>query len=286
MFAVVATLALAAACSAATPGGSPGQASNPTTLAGQAPSPSATIAAPASAPATPTSVASPAAAWPVSPEPLPSAMSGAAERLTCGGSTFSRSALGAPTDAARASGPQYDALRATLAQFADAFPGASGWPWQLVAEDASGATFLARTDALGSPGWVTAEVSHAGGTWKPRSIGQCHLSVVIAPDLGPARWALDPAYPAPGPTSTELHVLVWELSCNGGTPLTGRIGPPVIDYGATTVTITLGVRPLGGIQTCPGTRGTPATIRLPQPLGPRTLLDGGTFPPAAPSPMF
>lgn len=52
--------------------------------------------------------------------------------LTCGGMTFSRSALDAPTGAQHRAGPEYDALRATLAQFAPEFPGAGacsgGWP--------------------------------------------------------------------------------------------------------------------------------------------------------------
>jgi hypothetical protein len=222
----------------------------------------------------------------VSPEPLPSAMSGAEETLTCGGMTFPRSALDAPTGAQHRAGPEYDALRAVLAQFAAEFPGSGTWPWQLVAEDPTEATFLARTDAVGTPGWVSVEATHDSSGWHMRTIGQCNLSVLVAPDLGPARWALDPAYPAPDPASTELHVLVWELQCNGGSPLTGRIGPPVIDYAATTVTLTLGVRSLGGVQTCPGSRGTPAMVRLSERLGPRTLLDGGTVPAAAPSPMF
>ena len=51
--------------------------------------------------------------------------------LTCGGMTFWRSALDAPTSALHRAGPD-DALRATLAQFAPEFPGAGacpgGWP--------------------------------------------------------------------------------------------------------------------------------------------------------------
>lgn len=232
------------------------------------------------------STPAPLVTWPVLPEPLPGAMPGSAEMLTCGGMTFPRSALGAPTGAQHRAGPEYDALRAALAQFAGEFPGGGTWPWQLVAEDATGATFLARTDALGAPGWVSVETAHDANGWHMRTIGQCNLAVLIAPGLGPARWALDPAYPAPGPASTELHVLVWEVQCSGGSPLTGRIGPPVVDYGTSTVTVTLGVRPLGGVQTCPGSHGTPAIVRLSEPLGSRTLLDGGTVPAAVPSPMF
>jgi hypothetical protein len=51
------------------------------------------------------------------------------------------------------------------------------------------------------------------------------------------------------------------------------------DVRATAVTITIGVRPLTGLQTCPGIPGTPDLVRLAEPLGKRTLLDGGRVPP-------
>jgi hypothetical protein len=106
------------------------------------------------------------------------------------------------------------------------------------------------------------------------------------PQFGRAIWALDPAFVSPGSDATELHILVWEMACSSGSPATGRMSTPVIAYTATTVTITIGVRPLGGPQACPGPPGTPATLRLAEPLGTRTLLDGGRVPPAPPSPAF
>ena len=51
------------------------------------------------------------------------------------------------------------------------------------------------------------------------------------------------------------------------------------DVRATAVTITIGVRPPTGLQTCPGIPGTPDLVRLAEPLGKRTLLDGGRVPP-------
>jgi hypothetical protein len=109
----------------------------------------------------------------------------------------------------------------------------------------------------------------------------------LSPEFGRATWALDPAFPAPKPGSTELHILVWEQACSSGTPPTGRMSAPVIRYADTTVTITIGVRPLSGAQDCQGiTRGTPDLVQLAEPLGTRTLLDGGHVPPAPPTPMF
>ena len=101
-----------------------------------------------------------------------------------------------------------------------------------------------------------------------------------------AMWAPDPAFSPPGPGSTSMHILVWEMACASGRPTTGRMSAPAVSFGSTTVTVTISVRPLGGIQTCPGPSGTPAILILPEPLGARTLLDGGRTPVGPPSPGF
>jgi hypothetical protein len=226
--------------------------------------------------------------FPVSAEPLPSATSGTATaNLTCGGGrTFPRSGLDAPTGAENAAGPEFDALRASLAKVGPEFPGSAAWTWRLAGRDATGATFLAKTDSSGEPGWVSIEVVDSPTGWGPSGMGQCDPLVVLSPDFGPATWALDPAFPSPGPTSTELHILVWERTCSSGSPTTGRMSAPDIAYTPQTVTITIGVRPLGGPQACPGPPGTPASVGLAEPLGTRTLLDGGRVPAAPPSPAF
>jgi hypothetical protein len=238
-------------------------------------------------------VASPGASaplptFPVSAEPLPSATSGTtAANLTCGGGrTFPRSGLDAPTGAENASGPEFDALRASLTKFGPEFPGSAAWTWRLAGRDATSAIFLAWTNSSGQPGWVSIEVVKDADRWKPSGMGQCEPLVVLSADFGPATWALDPAFPAPGPASTELHILVWGTTCSSGLPATGRISAPDVEYTPDAVTITIGVRPLPGIQTCQGVPGTPAIVGLAEPLGTRTLLDGGRVPAAPPSPAF
>jgi hypothetical protein len=227
--------------------------------------------------------------WPVPPEVLPPATAGTPDaRLTCGGRTFPPSGLNASTGAQNASGPAFDALRAALFKFGDAFPGAPGLSWRLAGQDDTGAIFLARTDALGPPGWMSVEVTASAAGWQPTSMGQCAPFVVLSPEFGPASWALDPASASPAAATTELHILVWERACSGGAPATGRISAPVVVSGATTVTITVGVRPLvvpaGEALTCESPPGTPAVLCLSEPLGQRTLLDGGQVPPVPPSP--
>jgi len=104
--------------------------------------------------------------------------------------------------------------------------------------------------------------------------------------FGRASWALDPAFPDPVPETTELHILVWERACSGGVQIVGRMAPPVIEYAAATLTVTMRVRPLTGFQTCPLGPGTPALVHLAEPLGERTLLDGDGDPPAEPTAPF
>ena len=136
------------------------------------------------------------------------------------------------------------------------------------------ATFLDRGERAAEIGWPTvAEVLPPAASEIPAG-------------FGPATWALDPAFPLPGPTASKLHVLVWERACSSGRPTSGRMSAPVIDDSATSVSITIGVRPMtdNALHACPIPRGTPALIHLGEPLGDRTLLDGRTG--APPSPAF
>ena len=124
--------------------------------------------------------------------------------------------------------------------------------------------------------------------------GACQAAIVPSPttsspspslaaEFGPATWSLDPAFPPPVAASTVLHILVSETACHGFTPATGRMSDPLTVYTPTTLTITIGVRPLGGAQRCPLPPGTPTEVQLPLALGDRTLLDGGLVPPGPPT---
>ncbi len=111
-----------------------------------------------------------------------------------------------------------------------------------------------------------------GATWSAGELG----------DPVAARWSLaDPLAP-PDPGATALALMIAEVPCSSGSPIEGRTEPPVIETSATSVTITIKVRQLvGGLQTCP-LHMWPMTVRLPEPLGSRELLDCGQVPPAPP----
>lgn len=231
----------------------------------------------------------PVQTWPVDSELLPEATSGSADaRLTCDNRPFPVEGLEAPTGAEAQTGPEFDALRAALMKFGSEFPGSETWSWRRAGGDATWAIFLADTGASEPPRWASVDIEYRPNGWQPQGMGQCDPHVVLSEEFGPASWALDPSFPTPDRTTTELHILVWERACSSGAPATGRMSAPVFEYSATTVTITIGVRPRvaaeGEGMACPMPPGTPASLRLSELLGERTLLDGGQVPPAAPSP--
>lgn len=220
-----------------------------------------------------------------SPTPAGEALASVALRpdeiqLTCGGPrTFPVASLDAPTGAEREQGPEYDALREAITRF-----GPGGLTWRMVARDEDGAMFLARVEGgIEVPPWAQLEMERVDEAWRSGGGGLCALFAVLAPEFGAATWKLDPALPLPTADTTELHLLVWELTCSSGSPATGRMSAAHVAYATDAVTIAIGVRPKDGVQTCQGNPGAPVTITLDEPLGNRTLLDGGRFPPAPPT---
>jgi hypothetical protein len=95
-----------------------------------------------------------------------------------------------------------------------------------------------------------------------------------------ATWWIDPKQPAPTAKSTTIHALVMEQACASGQSAEGRVEEPIIELGDTSITVTYRVRGRQGTgQDCQGNPTTPIELTLPEPLGNRTLLDGGSDPP-------
>jgi len=97
---------------------------------------------------------------------------------------------------------------------------------------------------------------------------------------GPATWELDPAFGSPSEEATEIHILVWERECSSGSSTAGRMSELLIDYASDSITVTISVRRLEGAQSCPLPPGTPTVVQLAEPIGVRSLIDGGRQPPA------
>jgi hypothetical protein len=97
--------------------------------------------------------------------------------------------------------------------------------------------------------------------------------------LGPASWWLDPTAAAPTAESDLLPIRVLEEACASGQSGLDRLDPPDVELTDTTVTVTLWVRLRPGPQDCQGNAPFAFDLELPEPLGPRHLLDGGDTPP-------
>lgn len=97
--------------------------------------------------------------------------------------------------------------------------------------------------------------------------------------VGPAAWWLDPASPAPKTSATSIRALVQEQACASGKTPEGRVEEPRILEVGDAVTVTYQIRLLPGDQDCQGNAPFPVILALPDALGARTLLDGGSTPP-------
>ena len=102
------------------------------------------------------------------------------------------------------------------------------------------------------------------------------------PEVFPATWTHDPAAEI-GPETTVFTAWVTETECANGESSEGRIIDPEIQLSADSIVVTFRVDPVSGSAVaCPGNPPTPVTVRLPEPLGDRALLDGGRMPPQEP----
>lgn len=178
--------------------------------------------------------------------------------------------LDAEAMAALASGASIDALEAA---FFDQFA------WSIAAAGPDHVTLFGRAlyDPDSDPpsygyAWFTKD--EAG--WRPSGWGGCHIEVA-APGFGNANWVLDPET-APDPASTELAVWITERNCASGQPPVGRDIIPLVTTEADKVIITVLVEPVDGGAECPGNPWHPISIDLPEPLGDRSLFDGGVVP--------
>jgi hypothetical protein len=75
------------------------------------------------------------------------------------------------------------------------------------------------------------------------------------------------------PHSRAFDVMVLRVGCSGGRQ--GTPEKPVIDVGESSIVVTFRLAPhVSGAQSCQGTPGVPYHVRLPEPIGQRTLVDG------------
>lgn len=198
--------------------------------------------------------------------------------VECGGVGFLLGDLGSLTPIEQAD----PGLRAVVDGWIDGPEGGS-WPadgWVVLTESDETATMVSIID--GAMSVISAEMGRNGWIWAGASgSGPCVVRRLLPEGMGAVEWTLDPAFPAPGPDSTELRVLVSETACTGGSELGDRLlGPQVVET-ADAVRIAFASIPLTGAQACPGNPSMAVTIELTDPLGERQLLDGLAIAPLA-----
>lgn len=94
-----------------------------------------------------------------------------------------------------------------------------------------------------------------------------------------ATWWVDTTLIPVAPEATEIKGFVMETACASGQSPEGRVQEPTIVYAPDSITVQFTITPRPGGQDCQGNPESPVTFTLSEPLGERTLLDGGSNPP-------
>jgi len=114
------------------------------------------------------------------------------------------------------------------------------------------------------------------GRWVWSAEGDCRpWATLTGPPAVGGHWRLDPAYPPPTRRSRVLHALVVYSGCPSAVKLRGQ--PRVVLTDDAVAAVVPVVNRVNSDSCSPGTP-TPVTIRLPEPLGDRTLYDASRLP--------
>lgn len=152
------------------------------------------------------------------------------------------------------------------------------WPqegWQILHQSPEQALLVAREQ--GSLTFMHAVNDGSGWSWAGSGGGgeSCPLEFPFPEEINAVSWILDPAAPPPNADSTEIAVILNERPCVGGREIGDRLLPPEIVTTESRVFLAFAAeRPPGDAFECPGNPDMPYVVRLPEPLGDRTLMEG------------
>lgn len=207
--------------------------------------------------------------------------------------TFDSEALKGPANAEKADTEQAAALRDLLATSVTPLP-ASGWRAlhvsSLAATFASGDLNNGLTVAWLE--WFQPSFIHAdrhkrpprdeSGRWLSRGTYDRVTTFRVAPPPGTVRcvwWFRTP----PAAVDREIAVFATDPTCASGRPTGDRLLPALVEESDNEIRIAFAATPLAGAQTCPSHPPTPRQVILNEPIGNRTVLDGGTWPARPPT---
>jgi hypothetical protein len=238
-----------------------------------APTPVATMASPPPALAT---------VEPVEGTTLPLAgRDGAPGLVLCGAlrPTTLEAIHAAPAGAEARIGPEYDILRATIERYGDdpefGFLGQTFREFRL---DATNVTFLGSNDEPEGP-YSSIDVAFSDGAWRWSGMtGGCKLTGVPGPEWGSVNWTLDTDFDPPTEDSRTLHLLATDSECVGDASLEGRLAPAWVFLQPNVVWVQLFATRLEPGAECTDQEPTKITVRLPEPLGRRELIDTNPLP--------
>lgn len=198
-------------------------------------------------------------------------------RVSCGGTPFDPVAtFGSLTGAEREKTPQARALRRFIAFFPDEYSVRSH-DWRLLAEAGGQAAFGAGRlpDEL-----EVISVERRGGAWKGWGYSSRCEPASLRRGREAITWELDLDQPQLSRKTQSILVNLGPGECNGGKPQANRLQKPEFREQNGALLMSLWLRPLPpGGYTCQGVIEPPVRIRLPEPLGDRPLMDGGSYPP-------
>ena len=238
---------------------------SPSASASASPSPSPSASPSASA------TASPSATSTAAPSPSGSADPYAGTLFECFGIAFPSEALLGEVDAPAA--PSAGEFIRWLNEDAD-----RSWPtdgWRLLVETGTGALYGVLTPPDSEPPAYVVTIRNRGEAWEAEDYGACTPVVKLTAEVGAATWQSADEIDA---STTTFEARVTEVACSGGQDPEGRIVEPRITLDEDSITITFGETPLDGPSDCQSNRDAPYQVVLPEPVGDRTLRDGGVYP--------
>jgi hypothetical protein len=184
-------------------------------------------------------------------------------------------AFSGPTNAERGSLPSEKALQRFLAK--NILSWVRKRSWRLVVER-DGAAEFASGRLSRELEWMRFRRVH--GRWKWESYSSNCKPSSLRRGVSAISWELAQSRPPLSPSTRSIEVNLGPGECNDGRSQNERLQRPEFREQQGKLVMTLWLRPVSpGFHNCVGIIEPPLTIELPEPLGDRELVDGGTYPP-------
>jgi hypothetical protein len=213
------------------------------------------------------------------PDPAVKEWAGWAGEVSCGVPFDPLTAFAAPADAERGHLPSEVALRAYLKKTRHYFPPSKPHSWRLLVETPHYAQF--GRGRLSSRGVEVNTFKHGANGWEWAGYSSGCQPTLLRNHQEAITWTLARGQRLTAKTRV-LKVNLGPGECASGLSQDKRLERPEFRVENGALLMALWIRPVPpGAYTCVGLIEPPVTIRLPQPLGERELLDGGVFPPTS-----